>query len=175
MKNGLKALIISALLTIIGCTDISTTPSVFVTHLRNWGIVTFTNNTEVPQAGNRAMSVTAGVLRSKGVRAIQIYPSDTNCNQLIVCPNAMTSVDKALHWARKKHLSYLVMGSVNEWDYKVGLDGEPAVAVSLQLYQVKTGQLIWSGVGSKIGTSRSGLGVIAQMLITQMLCSIKIN
>ena len=32
-----------------------------------WGIATFTNNTDVPQAGTRATSIATGVLRAKGI------------------------------------------------------------------------------------------------------------
>ena len=174
MNKGLKIFIACCMSLLFGCTNISTTPNVLVDSCRQWGIATFANNTEIPQAGNRAMSVTMGILRSRGVHVIQMYPSNATCSQLVVCPNATGSVDEVLAWARRKHITYVMMGAVNEWDYKVGLDGEPAVAVSLQLYNAQTQQLIWSGVGSKIGTSRSGLGVIAQALIAQILYSLKI-
>ena len=174
MNHVLKSLLIIALLIIIGCTNINTTPTIYTNAGCKWGIATFTNNTEVPQAGNRAMSVTSGILRTKGARTILIYPSSANCNKLIICPNATVPLEAALKWARHNHITYVVMGAVNEWDYKVGLDGEPAAAISLQVYNAKSGQIIWSAVGSKIGTSRSGLGVTAQALIIQMLRSLQI-
>ena len=173
MKKGLSLVIITGLLILMGCTRINTSNNVQTQPNSRWGMAIFANNTEVPQAGYRAMSVTAGVLRAKGVRSLTVYPSNKNCNKLIVCPNSTPSLESILHWARNKHLNYLVMGAVNEWDYKVGLDGEPTVGVSIQLYQVQSGALIWSSVGSKIGTSRSGLAVIAQALITQMLNSVQ--
>lgn len=173
MKYLVRALTIMAIIAIIGCTKINSSQIVYTEPCRKWGIAALTNNTEIPQAGNRAMSITAGVLRSKGVKSIAVYPSNVSCSKLIVCPNSSVPIKNILAWARQHHLSYVIGGSVNEWDYKVGLDGEPAVAVSLQVYHVKSSQLIWSSVGSKIGTSRSGLGVIAQELITEMLRTLK--
>ncbi|PJE16626.1 hypothetical protein [Legionella sp.] len=175
MKYGLKALIIIALVVLAsGCTRINSSPGVPIVPNSRWGMAIFANNTEIPQAGYRAMSITAGVLRSKGVRSLAIYPSTANCNKLIVCPNSVPPLSAVLSWAKARHLNYVMMGAVNEWDYKVGLDGEPTAGVSLQLYSVGNGALVWSSVGSKIGTSRSGLAVIAQSLINEMLSCLKI-
>lgn len=174
MKYGLRALVTIGLIILAGCTKINSSQTIPANPHTRWGMAIFANNTEVPQAGYRAMNITAGVLRSKGVKYLGIYPSNAHCNQLIVCPNATPSVETMLNWARHKHMQYVMMGAVNEWDYKVGLDGEPIAGVSLQLYCVKTGAMIWSSVGSKIGTSRSGLAVIAQQLINEMLNCLKI-
>ncbi|KTD58508.1 hypothetical protein Lsai_1115 [Legionella sainthelensi] len=175
MKYGLKILALMSLFVMVGCTKINSSQVVPVNANAGWGIAVFANNTEVPQAGYRAMNITTGVLRSKGVHTLVFYPSNANCNKLIVCPNATPSVNAVLSWARERHLQYVVMGAVNEWDYKVGLDGEPIAGVSLQIFSVPTGQMIWSSVGSKMGTSRSGLAVIAQRLIDNMLFSLKIS
>lgn len=174
MKQGLKLLMIIGLVIVAGCTKINTSQLIQTVPNSRWGIAPFTNNTEVPQAGYRAMNITAGVLRSMGARHLLVYPARTNCSKLIVCPNATPPLSAVLSWARSRHLHYLMMGAVNEWDYKVGLDGEPIAGVSLQLYNVNSGTLIWSSVGSKIGTSRSGLAVIAQKLLNEMLSCLKI-
>ncbi len=174
MKYGLRALALISLIIMAGCTKINSSQVVPVNANARWGITVFANNTEVPQAGYRAMNITAGLLRSKGVRTLVFYPSNANCNKLIVCPNAIPSVKAVLTWAKEKHLNYVVMGAVNEWDYKVGLDGEPIAGVSLQIFNVNTGEMIWSSVGSKMGTSRSGLAVIAQRLVDAMLSCLKI-
>jgi hypothetical protein len=173
MKYGLRILAIISLVILAGCTRINSSQMVQTVPNSLWGMAIFTNNTEVPQAGFRAMNITAGVLRSKGIQYIAFYPSNASCSKLIVCPNATPTVEQVLRWAYHKHLTYVMMGAVNEWDYKVGLDGEPIVGLSLQLYHVPSGKLIWSSVGSKIGTSRSGLAVIAQKLISGMLCTLK--
>lgn len=174
MKYGWKLLGLIGVLILAGCMKINSSQTVQTMPNSRWGIAMFTNNTEIPQAGYRAMNITSGVLRSKGVRYLALYPTVGNCSKLIVCPNSTPSVASVLRWARGQGLHYLMMGAVNEWDYKVGLDGEPIVGVSLQLYHVGSGAMMWSSVGSKIGTSRSGLAVIAQDLINKMLICLKI-
>lgn len=176
MKQGwLRVLGMLGVLLITACTAINSSHRVQTAPNARWGIATFANNTEVPQAGNRATSITAGILRARGLRLLPVYTSNTSCAKLIVCPNKTTTIEEVLSWARGRHLQYVMMGAVNEWDYKVGLDGEPIAGVALQVYQVQTGHLIWSSVGSKIGNSRSGLAVIAQNMLIEMLNSLIIG
>lgn len=173
MKHLLKYFFISCFLMLTGCTIINSSQKVvYVEPGNSWAITTFANNTEIPQAGSRAMSITAGVLRSKGFTNLIVYQPRSNCNQLIICPNQPVPIGRILDWAEDHHIRYVMMGSVNEWDYKVGLDGEPVAAVALQLYDAYEGEVLWSSVGSKTGQSRSGLGNIAQDLIEDMLDSL---
>lgn len=171
--KSFKAYSLLSMLFLVACTTINSSRQIVCAPSR-WGIIPFTNNTEVPQAGYRAMSMTTGLLETKGVKNITIYKSNDSCNQLIVCPNANPSIEHSLAWARKQHLRYVMTGTVNEWVYKVGLDGEPVASVALTLYDVKHGHMIWNSVGSKFGTTRSGLGITGQKLIQEMLCTLKI-
>jgi hypothetical protein len=175
MKYGQYLIGVLVVMLCVACTKINTSSVAQVMPNSRWGIAIFANNTEVPQAGYRAMNITSGVLRSNGVAYLVTYPPKGNCNKLLVCPNATPSLEDALRWGRSKHLNYVMTGAVNEWDYKVGLDGEPIAGVSLQIYAVSSGQMVWSSVGSRIGTSRSGLAVIAQKLISEMLTPVKMR
>jgi hypothetical protein len=60
------------------------------------------------------------------------------------------------------------MGSVQEWRYKVGIDGEPAVGVTMKVLDLSTGQIVWSVSGAKSGWSRQALSAVAQSLLTEM-------
>ena len=59
-------------------------------------------------------------------------------------------------------------GSVEEWRYKVGVDGEPAVGITLQLIDLPSGAVIWTASGSKTGWSREGLTATAQKLLVEL-------
>jgi len=175
MKAVYKLIAIASLCLVVGCTTInSSKQTVQIHYSSSVGFASFANNTEVPQAASRAVNVASGVLRSKGLNDIFVYQSKTSCNQLVVCPNANPSLGEFLRWAQENNLDLLITGSVNEWEYKVGLDGEPVAAVSLQLYDVSSGAMIWSSVGSKIGTTHAGLANTAQALIRDMFYSLKI-
>ena len=60
-------------------------------------------------------------------------------------------------------------GAVDEWRYKVGIDGEPAVGVALNVIDVGSGEILWSGAGGKTGWSRESLSGVAQRLMRQLL------
>lgn len=166
-------LLMLALLT--GCTDIVAQQTGPVFPGARWGIATFANNTETPQAGSRATSITAVLLRGRGINYLTVYQPYGNCSQFTLCPNSAIPLPRILSWAKQNNIRYVMTGAVNEWQYKVGLDGEPVAAVSMQLYDAYTGRVVWSGVGSKIGCSRAGLGNTAQRLIDQMLGSLGVH
>jgi len=93
---------------------------------------------------------------------------------LIACPSPNPSIETILAWARARHLDYVMTGTVNEWVYTVGLDGEPVASLELQLYETQHGARIWHAVGSKFGHKRSGSGNTGKKLIQEMLGSLKI-
>jgi len=70
---------------------------------------------------------------------------------------------------RRYHNFLLVLYSWQEWRYKVGVDGEPAAGVTLQIIDVATGELLWSGSGGKSGWSREALSAVAHKLIRDLL------
>ena len=78
------------------------------------------------------------------------------------------TLEKALAWARGNGLRYGLTGSVDEWRYKVGVDGEPAVGVSLQLLDITTGAVVWTATGSKSGWSREALSAVAHKLLDEL-------
>ena len=80
-------------------------------------------------------------------------------------------MDDALTWAREQKIRYALAGSVDEWRYKVGVDGEPAAGVTLSILDVATGDTLWSGTGGQSGWSRQALAAVAQKLIRELLQS----
>lgn len=137
-----------------------------------WGIIPFSNHTQTPQAGQSAAAITSALLETRGVMSVTTYEVKASKDQLLLSIENIPMKD-ILRWARRRRLRYIISGSINEWQYKVGLDGEPVVNVALQLIDVRSGRTIWTAVGSRTGGSRSGLTVVAQKLIESMLISIR--
>ena len=84
----------------------------------------------------------------------------------------MAEADK---WARSVGARYAIYGAVDEWRYKVGIDGEPAVGVALHIMDLQNNSVVWSGVGGKSGWSRESLAGVAQKLIKQLLATAPIQ
>lgn len=140
-----------------------------------WGVMPLVNYTQTPQAGEKAAAITAGLLQAYDIKQVVIYRRQGACQTILACPHQQLSDTQIRLWARRKGIRYVMFGSVNEWRYKVGLDGEPAINITLNLMDVHSGKVVWSSVGSKVGGSRGSVGVIAHDLIGNMLSGMVIR
>lgn len=134
----------------------------------SWGLLPFTNHTSEPQAALRAEAITGNLLRARGITRLQRYPVQL-ASDSVFDPADRGTQEKALRWAREQGLRYAVLGTVDEWGYKVGVDGEPATGFTLQVIDVQRQHVIWSAVGAKSGWSRQAVSGVAQQLLLQML------
>jgi TolB-like protein len=156
------------LIAVSACSTVDIGPQPTLDTNAQWALLPFANHTETPQAGLRAESISENVLRANGVARIQHYPAALNTETLFE-PMDRKQSDAALEWARGEHLKYALTGSVDEWRYKVGIDGEPAIGMTLQLIDVASGDVLWAASGAKSGWSREALSAVAQKLSRKML------
>jgi len=96
-------------------------------------VVEFKNNTSTPLAGKKVSAIVEATLTNKGY-----YITNSNSAK------------------------YVVSGTVNEWRYKTGIDGEPAVSYSVTITSRQNGLVIFSGIGSKSADGYESLGTTAQ-------------
>jgi polysaccharide biosynthesis protein PelC len=151
-----------------GCAVIDHSPASGADKAARWVLLPFSNATETPFAGQRAESVTENLLRTLGVTDLGRYPATLQGDNLFETGQPKDAA-RAMDWAREAGARYAVTGTVDEWRYKVGVDGEPAVGVALQIVDVESGRVLWSGVGGKSGWSRESLSGVAQDLIKSLL------
>ena len=133
-----------------------------------WTVLPFANHTETPMAGNRAESVAEALLHARGVGKVKRYTSTAQQEALFDAGDTKRQ-EQALAWAREQGVRYALAGTVDEWRYKVGVDGEPAAGITLQIIDVHSGDILWSGAGGKSGWSREALSAVAQKLIRELL------
>lgn len=157
-----------ATLSIAACSTVAVSPKPALDRSAKWGLVPFINNTETPQAGLRAESITEGLLRSTQSLNLQRYPANLN-NETLFEPMDRKQQAAARTWAKEQGIRYAVSGSVEEWRYKVGVDGEPAVGLTLQVIDIDSGDVLWSAVGSSTGWSREALSAVAQKLTRKLI------
>ena len=119
-------------------------------------LITLSNYTDTPKAGQRATNIIEGVLLAKGY----VVNTDiaSNANSLI---SAQTK-------AQQNGSNYFLTGGVSEWRYKTGIDGEPAVSLKLSLYKTKNRALVWSATGADSDWGTGSIGTTAQNLIEKM-------
>ncbi|MFP5410075.1 MAG: penicillin-binding protein activator LpoB [Gammaproteobacteria bacterium] len=157
-----------------GCSTVQTVGGEKLAGTANWALLPFANHTETPQAGLRAEAIAASLLRGQGVARLQTYPAGLVAETLLE-PADRQLADKAMAWAREQGVRYAVRGEVNEWRYKVGIDGEPAVGLTLQVLDLNDGRVVYSAAGGKSGWSREALSAVAQKLMKDMVAGIPLT
>lgn len=174
--NRLNALILTGLaaLLLAGC---ASTRSVVGTETLDpqarWALLPVANNTETPQAGLSAESIVEHHLLTRGLARLQRYPAALTRDSLFE-PTERKLGEEALKWAREQGVRYAITGSVEEWRYKVGLDGEPVAAVTLRVIDVGSGRVVWSASGARSGWSRDGLSAVAHQLVGQLVSGMQL-
>lgn len=161
-------LLAAATLLLSACTTIDRSQPPVLDKQAQWVVLPFANNTETPLAGQRAESIATAILHGHGVGRVKRYPSSLQQEALFDSGDRKQQ-EEALAWARQQGARYALTGTVEEWRYKVGVDGEPAAGVTLQIVDVGSGDMLWSATGGKSGWSREALSAVAQQLIRNLL------
>jgi polysaccharide biosynthesis protein PelC len=176
LNSKYQALAILALSVLMGMLTACTTTQVQglpaeLDKAASWALLPILNLTETPQAGLRAEAILESLIRAGGVKNLKRYPSNLN-TESIFDPVERKAQEQALAWAKTEKIRFAISGTVDEWRYKVGVDGEPAVGLTLQIQDLNTGAVIWTAAGSKSGWSREALSAVAQKLIAQLTAPI---
>jgi len=130
-------------------------------------LLPFLNRSETPLAGERAEAIALSVLRSRGLNGLQSYELPVEDSGLPILDDGKRLAD-ARQDALDKGASHALTGSVEEWRYKSGLDGEPAVGLSLRLVDLESNKVLWSGSAARSGWSRSSLAGTAQKVLQEL-------
>ena len=147
---------------------LQSTPGVALDRAQSWVLLPLVNNTETAQAALSAEAMLEPLLQAQGIHDLKIYPNTVVQDSLFE-PTERKVVDEALRWAKAQGARYGLSGSVQEWRYKAGIDGEPVVGVTLRVIDLASGNVLWSVTGSQSGWGRDALSGTAQTLLTQML------
>lgn len=158
--------VLGAAMGLSACSTVDMAPAPEVQRQDVIAVLPMANYTETPEAGHRAASIAFGILQTQGHAEVL-----RNADQVAGDPlfgDAQT-LAQSLEWARQTHARYALAGSVQEWRYKVGVDGEPAVGLGFSLIDLQSGVTVWSATGSRTGWSRSSLSGVAQSLARSLL------
>ncbi len=169
MKRLSGLLIVPLILLLAACTTVTYNTTPRFSSNAKWMVTPFINNTETPRAGNRAAAITIGLLRTRGIKNVVMYNKPTASKGML--PQQFTRRDqaRAIRTARSRGIRYVMTGTVNEWRYKAGLDGEPVVGITLDTVDTQTKQVVWTSVASGSGWGRSSISHVAQKMINESL------
>ncbi len=139
-----------------------------------WVILPLANHTETPQAGQRAEVILESLLRQRGLRSLESSPAAPAADLTMDLPDRKAQ-QEVLRWAQGQGFRYALTGAVDEWRYKVGVDGEPAVGVVLKVIDLSTGDVVWTAAGAKAGWSREALSAVGQKLMRDLLADLSLR
>ena len=154
-------LLVLTLFVLYSCASVVNKGALKINRKATYAIIPFENYTETPLAGYRVASIAEGVLASKGIKVVRVWrysykePSEGDL--------------KKLFEEAKKRANYVIFGSVNEFRYKTGIDGEPVVSITLRVYDTKTERIIYTGTASASGWAYESLGTIAQRILNNLV------
>ena len=132
------------------------------------------NFTDVPQAGLRVEALLESALRQAGLRQLVVYPPALNPETLFE-PSERKAQSEAEKWAKSQGMRFVVTAAVNEWRYKVGVDGEPAVGMMLQVKDLSNDQVVYSSAGGRTGGSRQALSAVGLQLTAELVAGIRVE
>lgn len=132
-----------------------------------WVLLPMMNYSVTPRAGEKVEAVLATALRARGARIATRPPG--KAAETLAEMDDRARFEEALEWARRSGFQYGVTGSVEEYRYKIGLDGEPVAGITVQVIDVKTGETLWSASGSRSGWGRGALSGAAQKLVRDIV------
>ncbi len=146
-----------------------------------WALLPVVNQAQTPQAGERVESILLSLLRNRGVKRIGHYPKQVK-NESLMLMDDQARYASALTWALKQGYRYGITGTVEEWRYKAGLDGEPAVGITLRVVDLQLlakrsneanepiiDPVLWSATGARTGWGREGVAIAAHKLLNELL------
>jgi hypothetical protein len=139
-----------------------------------WAQLPMVNYAEAPQAGQRAEAILATLLREHGIVRMDHYPAQGDPAGLPDLNDARR-LDKAMEWAKGEGYQYGVSGAVSEWQYKTGLDGEPAVGLSVQVVDLADGQVVWTASGADSGWGYDSASAVAQTLLNKLVAGLPLK
>jgi len=147
-----------------GCSALVSKKQLKLSSNKQYAIASFWNYTETPMAGLRASTIMESVLAGKNIMVHSFIEGSEEMNL-----DKSSFIKEQMIKAKKLNLDYLIIGNVQEWRYKTGIDGEPVVSYSIKVLDLKNDTQLFSAVGAKSGWGHKSIGIVAQEIAEELL------
>lgn len=141
---------------------------------QRWVLLPVQNHSGVPQAGERVEGILGTLLPIRGLSNFQVYPMP-DVGTALPELDERRRYEQSMVWARSHGFALGITGSVDEWRYKSGAEGEPAVGLNVQVVEIETGKVLWSATGARSGWGRETVGGTGQKLLRELLANVEIT
>lgn len=168
-----RTLIVASLLSLTACSTYHVPESPSLSASATWAIMPLKNNSNIPLAAEKVEQILSTQLYAMGIHA-EMYPKQEMNDLTLIFDN--TAKEKhARKWLSTYPADYIITGSVEEWHYKSGLDGEPAVGITLEVKTAKGNTTLWRATGSRGGWGRESVSGTGQIVIEALLVGLNIE
>ncbi|MEJ2764884.1 hypothetical protein VV869_13080 [Photobacterium sp. MCCC 1A19761] len=162
-----KWFLLTAALTLGACANYQVPDSPTFPANSRWVIMPMINNSNTPMASEKAEQILGAQLYAKGINA-RFYPA-SHMKDLASILDSNAKRNNAQAWLATQNVDYVITGSVEEWHYKSGLDGEPAVGITLEVQSARSQETQWRATGTRSGWGRESVSGTGQMVIAELL------
>ncbi len=157
------------------CSVIDVQKSAPLSASQRWMVLPFQNYSQTPRAGEQVEEMVATLFRIRGIPNVEMYqPQDEDKGGWLDF-NDRKRQEKALLLAVKDNASYAITGSVDEWQYKLGVGSEPVVGLTIRVIELPSGAVVWSASGARSGWSTGSLSGTAQKLLRELISKLEIT
>ena len=170
MKNLIPIFCLLFMLSLFqsGCTRLNSSASMTLSPQSSLIVLPIRNLAQTPQAGKKAETLVASLLYNKGLKTVRHYPESEGQSLAMFLDDAKR-LEKEQIAAQEAGIQYGLTGTVQEWSYKTGLDGEPTVGLTLTLIDLQKGQVVWTATASRTGWGSANLSSTAAEVIETLL------
>lgn len=162
-----KLLLVALALMLNACSSYQIPESPELSTQRSWAIMPMENHSNTPLAAEKVEQILRTQLYAQGVDTVK-YPA-TPATDLKSLLDSSPKQKQAQAWLATQAVDYVITGSVEEWHYKSGLDGEPAVGITLEVKSAQTGETLWQASGSRGGWGRESVSGAGQTVIKELV------
>ncbi len=142
---------------------------------KTWVLLPFQNHSGTPRAGDKVEEMLATLLRGRGIDNLQVYQYQNKKEEIWSILDDKHRQEEALKSARQGNFYYGITGSIEEWAYKTGVGGEPAVGLNIRIIDIPSGKVVWSATGAKSGWGADTVSGTSQKLLDELLSDMEIK
>ncbi|MCW8329348.1 hypothetical protein MD588_11070 [Photobacterium sp. SDRW27] len=168
-----RTLLLASSLALSACSSYQVPNSPMFAASSTWAVMPLANNSNTPMAAEKAEQILNAQLYAKGIHAV-MYPVSEHTDLSSILDRSAKQKN-AQAWLASQSVDYVITGSVEEWHYKSGLDGEPAVGITLEVKSAKNKTIYWRATGTRGGWGRESVSGTGHIVIETLLDGLHIE
>lgn len=168
-----RLVILSLVLLLSACTTSRVADDIEISPATTVALLPLVNHAQTPLAGERAEDILASIWQQNKLPKLLRAPR--NSSKDLPPLDDQYRLNNAMQWLNTQQADYVLSGSIEEWRYKAGLDGEPVVALTLLLTKYGETTPIWTGTIAKSGWGRDSIAATAQDVIADLVSYIEVS